>query len=585
VTFEDLQAELVAAVEEELLVVRESEATRGIPVTGGRALGQAGSEWLYSFGLHFPLTLPDDVPLRIDLPSGESYSGQLVASTAFEVIVSCGVPLPEHVREASLTVDTSFILEQLSQRLQEIGETEAELPMALFGFRPPTAGRPVEELDDPEANEFQLAALRAVLERDVTYVWGPPGTGKTTALALIGEALARRGLRVLAVAPTNVAVDNAALKLGERLGGSGSVVRFGTPQIAALREPAPGPTVHSRARGGLMQTMPLPFWEEEALPPPEGAMPAGVEVVSAKRLRDREDELARQRKLRQARVVATTLARVALTPELARPGFDAVLIDEASAAPLPAVFAAASLARAKVAALGDPRQLPPVAQSHGPLSVRWLQRDVFAQAGLKDEDDRAVLLREQYRMPPVISRLANELVYGGRLIDAPSVRRAPGVARLLDTSGEGQCERQSGSRLNRVQAELAVNLASEMAGRLAAQQGAIAIITPYRAQARLIWRLLRDRKLDKAVDVGTVHRFQGLEREAILFDTVEAPPERPAPFVSGGHASEAMRLLNVAITRSRSQLVVIANVDHLQRRLQPGSMLLALLRLLAGWAD
>lgn len=179
-------------------------------------------------------------------------------------------------------------------------------------------------------------------------------------------------------------------------------------------------------------------------------------------------------------------------------------------------------------------------------------------------------------MPAGISGLANELVYGGRLIDAPGLRGRHGGARLVDTSSEGgHCERQDGSRLNRVHAELAVEIAAELAGG-----GSVGIITPYRAQSRLVWRLLRQRRLEKTVDVGTVHRFQGLERQAIVFDTVEAPPVQPAPFVSGGYGSEAMRLINVAITRARSRLVVVANVRHLAQWLRPGSILLGLIGLL-----
>ncbi|HEX6512618.1 MAG TPA: AAA domain-containing protein, partial [Chloroflexota bacterium] len=533
---DSLLDELIAAVEEELAEVRASEAARRIPVFGGRCLAQTGAEGLYGFGLPYPVGLPDDVPLRIDLVAGGeplAYTGQLVSATSFEVTVACGARLPDRFSNASLTLDPSFILEQLISRLSELQPEDCDLPLALFGFRDPCNDGEAQELDDAEANEFQLEALRAVLERDVVYVWGPPGTGKTTALALIAEALVRRGLRVLAVAPTNVAVDNAALKIAGRLGGEPPVVRYGTPQLAVLRQDA-----------------------------------APVLVVPAKRLPDGADEAARQRVLRQARLVVATLSRVALAPELASPGFDAVVLDEASAAQLPAAFLAASLARCKLVALGDPKQLPPVAQSKGPLSRRWLQRDVFAQAGLEDDDPRAVLLREQYRMPPAISCLANELVYGGRLIDAPALKRSAGRARLVDTSGEAvRCERQGGSRLNRIHAELAVQLAEELAGSM---QGSVAVITPYRAQARLIWRMLRDVGLERRIDVGTVHRFQGLERQAIVFDTVEAAPERPAPFISGGYGSEAMRLINVALTRAQAELIVLADVAHLRRGLQRG---------------
>lgn len=317
-----------AALEEELVAVRESEAARRIPLFAGRCVGQAGADWLYTFSLQFPATLPDDVPLRLELASGDAYTGQLLSSTAFEVTLACGARLPEKLGSASLSLDTSFLLEQLLLRLSELRAEDCDLAMALFGFRAPYAAAHAGLPDDAQANEFQLEALRAVLERDVTYVWGPPGTGKTTCLALIAEALIERGMRVLAVASTNVAVDNAVLKVSERVADDGPVVRYGTPQLAALREHAP-------ERRGLFDPLPL-----------ENG--AGVTVLPAKRLPDPREEAARVRALKQAQVVGATLARLALAPELDWPGFDAVLLDEASAAPLPAVFLAAALARSKM---------------------------------------------------------------------------------------------------------------------------------------------------------------------------------------------------------------------------------------------
>jgi hypothetical protein len=163
------------------------------------------------------------------------------------------------------------------------------------------------------------------------------------------------------------------------------------------------------------------------------------------------------------------------------------------------------------------------------------------------------------------------------IIDELAERKLTGRYEVLNLRAELQ--------LNRAPSDLATRIRALPIRPLAGTPGAkpsVAIITPYRGQARLIWRLVRDARLDKRVDVGTVHRFQGLERTAIVFDTVEAPPERPAPLVSGGYGSEAMRLINVAITRAQSELVVIAHVEHLGRMLRRGSTLLGLLQLLAG---
>src|SRR5208282_6232257 len=61
---------------------------------------------------------------------------------------------------------------------------------------------------------------------DVALVHGPPGTGKTTVLVEIVRQHASRGERVLATAPSNIAVDNILEKL---LGTGLRVVRLGHP--------------------------------------------------------------------------------------------------------------------------------------------------------------------------------------------------------------------------------------------------------------------------------------------------------------------------------------------------------------------
>ena len=67
-----------------------------------------------------------------------------------------------------------------------------------------------------DLNAPQLRAVaRCLASADVHLVHGPPGTGKTTTVAEIVRQLVARGLRVLACAPSNVAVDNLAERLAE----------------------------------------------------------------------------------------------------------------------------------------------------------------------------------------------------------------------------------------------------------------------------------------------------------------------------------------------------------------------------------
>jgi hypothetical protein len=83
----------------------------------------------------------------------------------------------------------------------------------------------------------QERAFNACLTPGVRLIWGPPGTGKTLVLARAIDRLVERGLRVLLVSGTNVAVDNAlmgVMRLRQRP--PGTLVRVGPPQIREVAD-------------------------------------------------------------------------------------------------------------------------------------------------------------------------------------------------------------------------------------------------------------------------------------------------------------------------------------------------------------
>lgn len=142
-----------------------------------------------------------------------------------------------------------FLYEKLIsslERLQEEPDTYCiQSALRTFGKAPVHRVFSPSRCQCPDLNESQQRAVSLCAESDLAFVWGPPGTGKTTTLARIVTTLAGMGLRVLVTSTTNAAVDQALSKLhedpsGKQLFGSERIVRMGSTDApthgAALHE-------------------------------------------------------------------------------------------------------------------------------------------------------------------------------------------------------------------------------------------------------------------------------------------------------------------------------------------------------------
>ena len=116
---------------------------------------------------------------------------------------------------------------------------------------------------------------------------------------------------------------------------------------------------------------------------------------------DHELEAVPQTAIADAKLIATTITRVYLWNELQDRHFDTVILDEASMAPIPALWIAAGLADANIVVVGDFRQPPPIKQSEHPLADKWLGHHIFDASRLRSATHR--------RKPPAYFIQLNEL--------------------------------------------------------------------------------------------------------------------------------------------------------------------------------
>lgn len=605
----DLLAGCRAAVREEIGAVRADLERRGLagPVhaSAGMRAGGPGPAALYDWTLppgRYGVRAEDAVTIEVE---GGGGLGTVVRFDARHNVIRIATEarLGIHPGPAELTFDPTWLLEALDDRLARMEDDPEDYhtgtALRLFGAAFAQTGEADVAGADEHLNPSQHKALRCVAGSQAQFVWGPPGTGKTRLLGAAGATLAGEG-RVLVVATTNAAVDEAALRVAAALGPgaveANRILRFGaelTPgadrrlgaEAAVTRAETVRPTALTRAVEELAQRLAVRLPEDVSI----GAKLARVQAA-ARQGGDPADEAlaaraagayqaAVRRAVEQADVVLTTFARLAVREELATQRFDALLIDEASAAPLPYVLFAAGLARQRAAAFGDFQQLPAVVMSEGPHARRWLRRDVFAASGVLDapgglpspRDRLCSMLDEQYRMRPAIRALVGDLFYGGRLRDAE--RGGEGGLIMIDTAGlEPEVTRPEGSRLNEVHLETLLQLLEALARE---GERDVAVVAPYRLQVRELRRRVRSRlgRLAPAeLEVATIHRFQGREKRVVVFDTVDAPPDR-SWFLDERRNPDFPRMLNVALSRSRERLIIVGSVEGLRRTLPRDALL------------
>lgn len=259
--------------------------------------------------------------------------------------------------------------------------------------------------------------------------------------------------------------------------------------------------------------------------------------------------------------------------------FDLVVIDEASqcdiASALPLLF------RAKRAVvIGDPQQLRHISrlseQRDQALMVQhnlldnpgpsWGYRasSLYDLAAAKAKSASIVVLRDHHRSHADIISFSNSFFYGGRLRVATDYRRlkrpeGPAV-RWVNVTGNA-VRPPTGGAINQAEAAAVV----EELRRIAITQrfsGEMGVVTPFRAQANLIEELVaRDDALAPVLAshnfiCETAHKFQGDERDLILFSPVVS---RGTPIGAMGFLKSQGNIFNVGITRARGALVVVGD--------------------------
>ncbi|CAE7208622.1 sen1 [Symbiodinium microadriaticum] len=249
-----------------------------------------------------------------------------------------------------------------------------------------------------------------------------------------------------------------------------------------------------------------------------------------------------------------------------RDGIETVLVDEAAQAIEAETLVPLCLQPKQLVLVGDPMQLSAtVCHSDMAKSAHFCRSMMERLMGLGQEH---IMLQEQYRMHPEISRFPSARFYGGRLVDVlaggsqDSKHQALPPYAVVDVAGTEEVYHQESRIINRREAESLACFAKHLAsvacmgknGLVTRRCPPLVVITFYNGQATLIRKLL----VETGIEVHTVDSFQGSEAEVVLLSFVRANAQRRLGFLS------EFRRLNVALTRAKHSLILFANAALLK---------------------
>ena len=243
-------------------------------------------------------------------------------------------------------------------------------------------------------------------------------------------------------------------------------------------------------------------------------------------------------------ILSTTFSsRNSLNPNVV---YDYLIMDEASQVDIATGALALSCAK-NVVIVGDTRQLPNVVTNN----VKIKADDIFKKFNVNEgyqytksflqsilevmPNVTQTLLCEHYRCHPKIINFCNQKFYRGKLIIMTKDNGEEDVLLAVKTVvGNHERNHYSQRQIDVVKKEIIPEYVSDPA-----ETG---IIAPYKNQVKALQSEITD------IDVATVHKFQGREKDTIIISTVD---DEISDFADDPY------LINVAVSRAKKKLIVV----------------------------
>ena len=244
-----------------------------------------------------------------------------------------------------------------------------------------------------------------------------------------------------------------------------------------------------------------------------------------------------------------------------KPMFDMVIMDEASQCNT-AVSLVPIIRGENLMLVGDPQQLSPVILMDDMVNEKLRQKykvveeydykknSIYKTYLACDSVSDEVLLHNHYRCNDKIIEFNNLKYYNSKLKICSASKEAQPLV-YMDVKNEHVNEKNTA--LAEVEAIIDYAIMNK--------DKSIGVITPFVNQRKMIEEEVKREKLANVV-CGTVHAFQGDEKDVVLFSTALTNQTQAGTY---GWLKNNKELINVATSRARDKLIVLVDSNNLNR--------------------
>lgn len=601
-TCEDLVNDTIKAVKREIIEQRDPHNIESFKGSDLVMVRQQGQSYIYQTKLTITdgqePNLHEGIPFMLHVYSKEvnceTVDFDFMTGTLFFTANRFINPAPF----CRVLLDSSFILNELEARLEHLrdGGVDESLPFSKFLFDETRELKKVKHATVPpeyyeRLDPYQKKAFHAALDNDITFIWGPPGTGKSFTLASILYALYQLGEdRSVVCCLSNVAVDQLLCKVidivekrHEKIE-PGNIYRAGRSMDGRVLD-----TAYLYPRDQLTQDLrdKIKKNNDRILSLKERKREKSEETILLKAANKELREKLREHTeflVDSSRLVFSTISNFILNETLYQSKFDNLIVDEASMMAMPSLLALGHKIAKRLILVGDFQQLSPIAL----VKDDFLTDSVFEMSGIDIRHTNHPALHQllsQRRSNEKIVDLINKTFYKGKLVPKAEVNETivnsepfgGKVVALKNVKNGAVRFTKGGTRQNEAFAKSVIELLDDFSvdDNL---DFSIGIITPYRGQVSLLRALKAERHysdtFEKRVKIGTVHTFQGSECDVIIFDMVDCADlvnsknekiDRKLQIGRLYWGNNGERLVNVAISRARHKLIVVCSQSYIEK--------------------